>query len=305
MFFWRRSKNWEDEYDEYYTRDVERGGGKVRFRYLPHLLLLGFVAGVFFAIVGAVAGMTMLEKLLTALAMPIGILWLMLLVTIYFCLLNRNAWPAIMCFACWTVLTVAGNSFFSSWFAGTIERPYLNQDLANADPFDVVVVLGGGTTTRISGQPQVSEAGDRIVQAARLWHAGKARQLMCTGLQSFRSTDDDLHPYEEATMLFEELGVSPQVILNLNGVNTSEEMQNLKKWSDANPGKRIGLLTSAWHLPRAERLAKAQGISVEPIAAGFFSQPYAPSPGVVVPGEYSLMVTAVVAKEYLARLVNR
>ena len=305
MLFWRKKENWEDEYDEYYTRDIERGGGKVRFRYVPHLLLLFFVAAIFCAIVGAVAGMTMLEKLLTALAMPTGILWLMLLVTIYFCLINRNSWPAIMCFACWLFLTVAGNGFFADWFAGTIEKQYLNQDLNNVEPYDVVVLLGGGTTTRLSGVPQVSEAGDRIVQVARLWHAGMAKQVMCTGLQSFRSTEEDLHPYEEATLLLEELGVSPQEILKLQGINTSEEMQNLKKWSDLNPGKRIGLLTSAWHLPRAERLAKANGVEVEPIAAGFFSQPYAPSPGIVVPSEYNLIISAAVMKEYLARLVGR
>ena len=103
----------------------------------------------------------------------------------------------------------------------------------------------------------------------------------------------------------EELDVDANAILQLNGINTSEEMQNLKKWSDRNPDKRIGLLTSAWHLPRAMRLAKAQGIEADPVAAGFFSQPYAPSPGVVVPSEYNLMVTAMVTKEYLARLVGR
>ena len=128
---------------------------------------------------------------------------------------------------------------------------------------------------------------------------------MCTGLQSFRSTEEDMHPYEEATLLLEELGVAPQEILKLNGINTSEEMENLKKWTDVNPGKRIGLLTSAWHLPRAVRLAKAQGIEVEPIAAGFYSQPYAPDPGIVVPNEYNLIITASAAKEYLARLVGR
>ena len=306
MLFWRKKDNWEDEYDEYYTRDLERGGGKVRFRYLPHLLLLFFVAAVFCAIVGAVAGMTMLEKLLTSLAMPVGILWLMLLVTIYFSLINRTAWPAILCFACWLLLTVAGNSFFSRWYAGTIEQPYLSQDLNNVETYDVVVVLGGGTETRLSGLPQVaSVSGDRVVQAARLWHAGKARKVMCTGLQSFRSTEEDMHPYEEATLLLEELGVAPQEILRLDGINTSKEMENLKKWADLNPGKRIGLLTSAWHLPRAMRLANGQGLEVESIAAGFFSQPYAPGPGIVVPNEYNLIVTAAVTKEYLASLVGR
>jgi uncharacterized SAM-binding protein YcdF (DUF218 family) len=305
MFFWRKNENWEDEYDEYYTRDIERGGGKVRFKYLPHMLLLLFVGAIFCAIVGAVAGPTMLEKLLTALVMPVGILWLLLLVTIYFCLINRNAWPATMCFLCWLIMTISGNSLFSRWYAGTIERPFLSQDLSGVEPYDVIVVLGGGTSTRISGTPQVSEAGDRIVQAARVWHAGQTKQIMCTGLQAFRSTEDDKHPYEEATLLLEELGVDASDILPLNGINTSEEMKNLKKWSDLNPGKRIGILTSAWHLSRAMRLAKTQGINAEPVAAGFFSQPYAPSPGVVVPSEYNLMVTAAVTKEYLARLVGR
>lgn len=305
MFFWRKNKDWEDEYDDYYTRDIERGGGKVRFKYLPHLLLLAFVGAIFCAIVGAVAGMTMLEKLLTALVMPVGILWLLLLVTIYFCLINRNAWPAIMCFVCWLVLTIAGNSLFASWYVGTIERPWLTQDLSDVEPFDVLVVLGGGTSTRLSGEPQVADTGDRIVQAARIWHAGQAKQIMCTGLQSIRSTEEDMHPYEEATLLLEELGVDASVILQLSGKNTSEEMINLKKWSDLNPEKRIGLLTSAWHLSRAMRLAKAQGVIAEPVAAGFYSQPFAPSPGIVVPGEHNLMVTALVTKEYLAGLVGR
>lgn len=303
--FWRKKADWENEYDEYYTRDVERGGGKVRFRYVPHLLLMGFVGAIFCAIVGAVAGMPMLEKLLTALAMPIGILWLLLLITIYFCLINRNAWPAMMCFLCWLFLTVAGNDLFSSWYARTIEQEFLQQDLSAVEPFDVVVVLGGGTSTRLSGTPQVTEGGDRIVQAARLWHAGKAKQVMCTGRQMFGLTGKDMHPYEEATILLEELGVDAQSILKLNGINTSEEMKNLKKWSDLNSGKRIGLLTSAWHLPRAVRLATTQGIDVEPIAAGFFSQPFSPSPGIVVPSECNLIVTTAVTKEYLAGLVGR
>jgi len=306
--FWRKKTNWEDEYDEYYTRDVDRSGGKVRFKYLPHVLLLLFVAAIFCSIVGVVATPTMLEKLVTALAMPLGVLWLLLLVTMYFCLVNRNSWPAIMCFVCWLLLTVGGNKVFTAWYARTIEQPYLQQNLTDGEPWDVIVVLGGGTATRLSGKPQVAEAGDRVVQAARLWHAGQAKQIMCTGLQAFPSTTpdvEDLHPHEEAGLLLEELGIEPSAILHLSGINTFKEMENLKKWADQNPGKRIGILTSAWHLSRAMRLAKAQGIEADPIAAGFFSQPYTPGPAVVVPSEYNLMVSAMITKEYLAGLVSR
>ena len=304
MVFWRKKTNWEDEYDEYYTRDIERGGGKARFRYLPHVLLLLFVGAVFCAIVGAVSGMTMLEKLLTSLAMPVGVLWLMLLVTIYFCLINRYAWPATMCFLCWLLLTVAGNNAFALWYAHSIEQAYIEQDFSNTPPWDVIVVLGGGTTTRLSGVPQASINGDRIVEAARQWHAGNAEKIMCTGL-GLRSSEEDLHPHEEGGLILEDLGVEPSAILHLSGINTTEEMKNLKKWSEQNPDARIGLLTSAWHLNRAERLAKAQGIKADPIAANFFSQPYVPNPGVVVPNEYNLLITGLITKEYLARLVGR
>ena len=114
-----------------------------------------------------------------------------------------------------------------------------------------------------------------------------------------------MHPHEEAGFLLEDLGVDADAILHLNGINTTEEMKNLRQWAEKNPEARIGLLTSAWHLARAERLAAAQGIEVEPIAAGFFSQPYAPNPGVVVPNEYNLFISGVITKEYLAKLVGR
>ena len=139
--FWRKKTNWEDEYDEYYTRDVDRSGGKTRFKYLPHILLLILVGAIFCAIVGVVAGMTMLEKTVTSLAMPVGILWLLLLITMYFCLVNRNPWPAIMCFVCWLLLTVGGNRVFTAWYARSIERPYLEQNFDDVEPWDVVVVL--------------------------------------------------------------------------------------------------------------------------------------------------------------------
>lgn len=306
MFFWRKKSDWENEYDEYYTRDIERGGKKVRFRYLPHLLLLGFIATVFCVVVGAVAGQTMLEKLLTTLAMPLGVVWMALLVMVYFCLINRQAWPAIIGFLCWVFVSLAGNSFVAQWSVGTLESPFFEVDPMEIEPLDVVVVLGGGTSTTLSGRPQVSESGDRIVQAARLWHAGQTKQIICTGVRSLGAGNGGLHPYEEATMILEDLGVAPQAILKLNGINTSEEMKNLKKWVEANSQEpRVGLLTSAWHLGRAQRLAEANGLNVEPIPADFFSQPFAPGPGVVVPNYYNLMINSLVAKEYMARIVGR
>lgn len=305
MPFWKK-KHWEDEYDEYYQRDIERKELPRKFRYVPHALMVLLLGGVFFAIVGAVSGPTMVEKMLTSLAMPVGLLWLGLLVTIYFCLVNRQAWPATLCFLCWLLLSVAGNSFFSNWMASTIEAKWKEQEnTLETQPVDVLVLLGGGTSTRISGEPQVTYAGDRVVEAAKIWHVGGTKKIMCTGVQTFRMAENDLHPYEEAALLLEDLGVEPTDILKLKGENTSQELANLKQWADSNPGKSIGLLTSAWHLSRAMRLAETNGVEVRPVPAHFLSEPYAPGPDVIIPSEVSLLRTAAITKEYLAWWVGR
>ena len=303
--FWKK-KHWEDEYDKYYERDIDRSVRPFRFRYLPHALLVLLFAGIFFAVVAAVSGTTMVEKMLTGLAMPAGLLWVGLLTTIYFCLVNRQAWPATVCFLCWLLLTVAGNGVVSNWFARTVESQWQNElDSLSENPVDLLVVLGGGTTTRLSGEPQASFGGDRIIQAARIWHAGETKMLMCTGKQTYKNWDKDLDPHEEAKLLLEELGVPRSDILELNGENTSEEIANLKRWSDKHPDKRIGLLTSAWHLSRAMRLAAANELDVQPVPSHFLSEPFAPEPDVIIPSEASLLVTAAIAKEYLAGWVGR
>ena len=307
MFFWKKKKHWEDEYDEYYTRDIERGGkAPAKWRYIPHVLGLLFLGALFGGAVGVVSGPKMLEAMLTSLAMPIGILWVALIFLVYFCLLHRQAWPAMTGIACWLLLTLAGNGPITNWLANSLEAPYQNIDAMEGDPYDLIVVLGGGTSTRLSGRPQGTHSGDRLITAASLYHAGKSNQLMCTGVQPYRSTEDDLHPFEEAARLLVQLNVPEKSILKLRGANTSEEMQNLKEWIDKNPGKaRVGLLTSAWHLPRALRLAKTNGMELLPIPSNFLSAPFAPSPDIIIPSGDNLAKTALMTKEDLARLVSR
>jgi len=146
MAFWHRKKNWEDQYDEYYAQDrrAEPGKGPGRLRFVPHLLLLGFCGALFIGAAGVVSGKTMVEKLLTELATPIGILWLALIALVYFCLLLRQAWPAMIGIFCWLVLTIGGNAWVAGMLARSLEAPYQNIVPLDLEPMDVVVVLGGG-----------------------------------------------------------------------------------------------------------------------------------------------------------------
>lgn len=310
MAFWNRKKNWEDDYDSYYSQDRRLGyegrrGGKGLF-FLAHCFTLAFVGALFLGGVGLVNGTTMVEKILTELVMPGGMIWLTLLVLVYFCFLNRQAWPALVGLGCWVVLTIAGNSFVSNWLISTLEAPYQNTDVFAMAPLDHLVVLGGGTCSRLSGQSQLAQSGDRVALAARLFHAGLARVLICTGSDSFRTSVDDLHPREEGAEILIGLGVPSQSVLQIAGINTLEEMKNLKTLLANTPDTgRTGLLTSAFHMSRALRLAHANGLELTPVPANFYSQPNGPSPNSIVPGADQIKVTALTLKEYLARLVNR
>jgi len=112
-------------------------------------------------------------------------------------------------------------------------------------------------------------------------------------------------------MILEALGVPPQAIEQCGGANTSEELTHLAQL--IKPGERAGLVTSAWHLPRALRLAGRHGLQLEPVPADFQGpQPNAGQrPGfgatvlLCIPDAEALLFAARWEKEHMAELVGR
>ena len=306
MVFGKR-KDWQDDYDEDYVGRADRREKVGRMRHGLHALALSLVGLLFLGGVGLVGGKVMFEKTLTAFASPTGLVWLALTVMIYFSLLLRQSWPAIMGLLCWLVLTIFGNSFVSNQLIHSLEYSFLDKNPLKAEPYDFIFVLGGGTTTNLGDRVQATGAGDRIVMAARMFHAGKAKKIVCTGQQLSRTTEADLHPYEEASRLLEGLNVPSEILSKIPGLNTSEEMQNAAKLlkQKNKPNARVGILTSAWHLPRALRLAEANGLIAEGIPADFLSNHFIPDTGILIPSGLNLSISARAVKEYLARLVRR
>ncbi len=303
----RKRRDWQDQYDEDYGKRAGRHERIMPLRPWLHILALAFVAAIFVGSVGVVSGQRMFEKTLTAIASPVGLLWVMLMVMIYFCLLLRQSWPATVGFLCWLNLTIFGNGFIANEMARRIEAPYLATDPFHQDPYDVVFVLGGGTTTNLQNRAQLDINGDRVATAARLFHAGLARKLVCTGLQAVRTTSKDLHPYQEATEILVGLDVPEEFIARIPGENTAAEMRGAVAFLKENnlTDVRIGILTSAWHLNRAMRLARNQGLEAHAIPADFLTQYFEPSPNLLIPSADSLSISARIIKEYLAGLVNR
>lgn len=307
MAFWnRRPHDWDEQTDDYYAERSRERTGSNRIRVLPHLLALAFIGALFVGAVGVVAGQSMLEKTLAALALPCGILWLALIVLVYFCLLLRQAWPSLIGLFCLLLLTLGGSSFVANWLAERREAPFKDINTMNVEPYDTVFLLGGGTSSRLDGISQLGSSGDRVTTAARMFHAGKIKNILCTGNQTFRSTEKDLHPHEEAANILIELGVPREHVQQMNGDNTKAEMANIRKWLDANPHPgRVGILSSAWHLRRVMRLAERAGVIADPIPADYLTKNFAPSPSLLIPSATNLETTRKIMKEYLADLVGR
>ena len=238
----------------------------------------------------------------TGFVMPVGLLWLFLLAGTVTLLRHGQLGWAVLFLGCFLALGLLGNGQFAHRCAATIEQTYPED---NESEFDTVIVLGGGTKLTRSGTPELSGAGERVFSAAQLWHQARTKQIIITG----GDADDPLAPNVVSRDLLTSVGVPDESIISLTGDNTTQEMQSLREWfseSNSTSDQNIGLITSAFHLPRAMRLAEGNDLTLMPLPCAYLTgKPRAFSPRQLVPDAHSLSVFSTVAKEWLAKLLGR
>ena len=244
-----------------------------------------------------------LEQILTRLAMPTGLIWLGLAVLVVAAWRTRRPKSLAVTLALFFVYTLAGNAWVSSAANYYLEQPYLDGSTLSA-PYDAVVILGGGAEDSATGEPQLGETGDRVMLGARLYHRGQAGVLVCTGTGD-RRQPGERDTSEAAAALLAELDIPPDRVVRIGGRYTKEEMQELHRLIDERAWRRVGLVTSAWHMRRAMRLANAEGLELEPLAANYRSKFPLWSPVQLIPHSESFHNTNVAFKELLAGLVGR
>lgn len=281
-----------------------------KIHWISHTAIFAALVALAFIATGGWFGRAMVEKLITEMAMPVGLVWLMLIAVTYAALVSRQRFMAMLAMTCLLLVTLFGNQYVANALTQSLEQGYLDRTPVKPGDVDAVVLLGGGTSTDLRGRSHLSFSGDRVAAAVRLYHAAAAKginpQIICTGIQVYRSDPADLDPREESKNCLVALGVAEKDISTLSGANTYQEMQYLKEWIDGQTSApRLGILTSAWHLPRAMRLAEARGIDAIPVPSDFRSQFLVPSVGMVVPTAANLDISTAAVKEYLAGLVKR
>lgn len=130
--------------------------------------------------------------------------------------------------------------------------------------YEAIVVLGGGMTPAVPPflmEPDLADAADRVWYAARLFHRGVARRIIVSGgalspLNAGPATSEA----EAMRRFLVDLGVpSDAIVSEGNSMNTLENIRNVRAMVG---DSRVALVTSAYHMPRALKIARQGNLNV-------------------------------------------
>ena len=207
--------------------------------------------------------MMYLHKILPALFLPIGIV----LIVLAAALVTKRKGFIVAGLALLLVFSVPlVSNFLFRGIENFEERPVT----ATLPSGDAIVVLSGMLTTApLAGGGIVSEWGDpdRFFAGVELFKAGKAPLLIFTGGQLPWLPNNP--PEGNILKSFAtQMGVPLDHIFVTSVVeNTEDEAREVRR--HLGPGKRVILVTSAYHLTRATRLFAAQGLESIPFPVDF------------------------------------
>ena len=208
-------------------------------------------------------------KILPALLMPTTIVAALLVASLLF---KRRALALLALL----LLGLSSNAFVANHMMAFAERGRLHQAPDQVPPVDAIVVLSGMIRDVATAQggtvPEWGDAADRFEAGITLMQLGKAPVIAFTGGRLPWSATDET----EGSVLRSRAiarGVNPsQIYLTTDVENTAQEAEAIKKWLASrheNTQPRILLVTSAFHMTRAQSLFARAGLSVVPYAVDF------------------------------------
>ncbi|WP_019508117.1 YdcF family protein [Pleurocapsa sp. PCC 7319] len=209
-----------------------------------------------------------LSKLLPLFIYPLGLSCLLLLVALWLCW-QRSRWTFAPILVAFLILVTAGNTGFSNNLIKSLEWQYLPSE--NMPQAEAIVVLGGATRNNEPPRviPDMSDRGDRLLYATKLYKDGVAPLIILTGGRIQWYGGESSEAQSMATVM-ELMGVPRDVmVLESRSLNTYENALFTKEILEKRNIKQILLVTSAAHMPRSLAIFKKQGINAIPAPADF------------------------------------
>lgn len=241
-----------------------------------------------------------LHKLLPLVVSPLGLMVLLVSLSV---ILQRRG-PALIGLI---MLLVCSLPMTADRLWETLEADYPHRSIESTENADAVVVLSGmlgWLETEDSVVPQWGEATDRLFAGVDLLNAGKAPLIIFNRAQNpWRKLPPEGDQLEKQAII---MGVQERQIL-LTGLvtNTADEADEVRALMDFGDIKRIILVTSPFHMPRARMLFDRAGIDSTPYPTDFRSSDGRSDWTRFTPSAGGLHKTSEAVREFIGRLFYR
>jgi len=245
------------------------------------------------------------QKTLGLLLMPTGLIWILISVLAALLWWVRHQRFALLASVIWFFYTLTGNSWVSDALILSLERQIPVVDIATMEPLQAVFVLGGGTSVTVNG-PSLAESGDRVIYAAQIYHAGKTPLLISSG-SGINELNGDRDLAQETAVIWRSLSVPEANIFTFPpGLTiTRAEITAYEKLVRDHGWTHVGLVSSAWHLPRALRHCERLNFHPIPIGADRKNSAKSWSLYRLIPKASNFENVQIACWEYLGMLAGR
>jgi uncharacterized SAM-binding protein YcdF (DUF218 family) len=160
-------------------------------------------------------------------------------------------------------LYLCSTAVFADLLIGVLEEGYSAKAMSAVEEADVIVLLGGAARghTHMGRMADLNQHADRLMHAVALYKAGKAPKILVSG-------GAHLGNRPEASQIkdhLEVMGVPQQaILLELQSRNTYDNALYTVPMLKARSMERVLLVTSAFHMRRAQAVFRKQGLEVVP-----------------------------------------
>jgi uncharacterized SAM-binding protein YcdF (DUF218 family) len=239
--------------------------------------------------------------LLTQLVLPLSLSLLLLAGALFALGLGRRRLAAGLVAVSGGGLWLAALPPVAACLAAPLERTHPAARLADIPKADAILLLGGALTPAQPPRefPELSEAADRIVFAARLFHAGKAPLVLVSSGQA-PGRNESAPEAAGIAALLELLGVpAGAIVREEQSTNTHENCVRSRPLLEARGARDILLVTSALHMPRALATCRSAGLAVRPAATDHWATDAPLRALDLLPDPQALLLTHLALRERL------
>jgi len=240
--------------------------------------------------------MIYLHKILPLILSPLFIIIIIFVFTFIFNSVRTGIFSIIL-------LIILSLPIVSNHLIQFIERGYFIKQFDQVQHADAIVVLSGMVRT-INTNNKLSyewtDASDRIFAGIELIKRNKSSKLVLTqGILPWALGEPEGSFLKKVAI---DQGVDAEKILLTSKVENTEQeaIETAELLAKSKPS--IILVTSAFHMPRAETIFQAAGMSVEPFAVDFRKDARATTVIDFLPSAEALKDTSLVVREIIGRI---